>query len=107
MNPNDPRGAFLFTILKKLQSVGFSFFKFKILEKNIQHEWRKHGVIFRLAGGSESGHLKGGMCVALRGGHLAGRQLEDNSWLYATRLRKAVCNRLNTTAVVLFCRIMS
>jgi len=51
---------------------------------------------FRVACGSGSGHLKGGMCEALAGWPPWGSQLEDNSWLYATRLRKAVCNRLNT-----------
>ena len=60
ITPNDPRGAFLFTILKKLQSVGFSFFKFKILEKNRQHEWRKHGVIFSVGGRVGEWPLKGG-----------------------------------------------
>jgi len=33
---------------------------------------------FRLAGGSESGHLKGGMCVALAGWPPRGSQLRDN-----------------------------
>ena len=36
------------------------------------HNYAKPRVIFRLAGGSVSGHLKGGMCAALRGGHIEG-----------------------------------
>ena len=42
------------------------------------HNYAKLMLSFRVAGGSGSGHLKRGMCVALRGGHLAGSQLRDN-----------------------------
>jgi len=36
------------------------------------HNYAKLMLSFRVAGALESGHLKGGMCEALRGGHIEG-----------------------------------